>query len=140
MIRWFRIQETGDLKFLLKKQDVEKVENAKSKQFLKAWKKLNTEFMDTFIVDVPFLEKAERMRKAMITKAEGYAEGDPYKKTIGTAELMEFDEEPKQTEPPKTWKLKALVEKYMGFRINENEISTKEFYSYVYLLKNGGRN
>ena len=36
-------------------------------------------------------------------------------------------------------KSKVLIEKYLGFRLNEKEVSTKEYYEYLEALKENGR-
>lgn len=139
---WRMISEKNDISFLLRKK---KNINEKEKEFLKnEFEKIYDSFIDTFGISDSYRKHLYLTRDITVLKARLVLEEDLSLLTeieIAELELRELSSSGENSKSTFN-EVKAYVEKYMGFRINQYETSVSDYYSYISLMKkdNGRHN
>ena len=126
---WFKLHETGDLIYIVKRGWCSGAARAES------WDKCYRSFFDTFGVSDDFREYLELQRDIAILKADKVVDGDASLQTkidikeMLLAQMLETKTKKKLNE------VKVFVEKWMGFRLDERVVTVKEYYTYLYALE-----
>lgn len=126
-----RINKSGDLQLLVcgkKKYSTQQLE--------KCWEIIYDEFIQEFGISQQFITYLTKMRIAIGYYIKAYIEGDKPAINLARANVVEAEAIYKETNTTSNNNIYAIVSKYMGFRINPNEISTREFYNYLRLATN----
>lgn len=127
---WFKVNSTGDLRFCLIKHK-SKYDNLKAKQSFDA---LYTEYIDTFGIGESYKKVLELKAHIIDLKIDRQIMDDPFiDNWINIAEI-DLAELNAQTNKTNTNEVKVHLEKYLGFRLNEKEVSVKEYYTYLNVM------
>lgn len=132
---WFKINQTNDLTYLLKEKH--EVNKRQLPVLERAFDKIYREYIDTFGVPEQLREILILKRDIRVLEIDIVLTGDFSLQTfidIKRRELEQLLQKPKE-EKVSINDVKAYVEKYMGFRINERECTVKDYYTYVEVLK-----
>lgn len=136
IFNWRKINETNDLRFLLVKW--KNILKKDKKRMANVFYKMRDEFIDAFpnedLVKVYELKfKIEVLRITMALDGNRFhnnfirmhqAEIDDINKKYSYSDRQTFAE------------IKVYVEKFMGFRLNEKEVTVTEYYNYLKALNN----
>lgn len=140
---WFKINETNDLRWVLKDFNAQIGINAKA--LLNAWNKIFDEFIEVFGIPDKLREIMEMKRDIMILESQVALKGDRTRLPFIEIKRDALEKLLKSEKKGVINQAKIYVEKFMGFRLNEKETSVKEFYGYVNALnehtkRNGRQN
>lgn len=99
---------------------------------------LYNEFLDTFGINESLKQVIELQNEITILKIDKVLTENNSLQTFIELKQIELDELINvKAEKTKTYKVE--IEKFLGFRINEKEVSVKEYYEYLEALKENGR-
>lgn len=134
MYNWRKINKTNDINFLCYEGKA------------KTWKQIKTlnevlqniknQFIDTFGISEAYRTELEIKRDILVIEASIATTGDRSQenfKRIKQKELERLYSELEETD--NAIGDKAIVEKFMGFKINDKECTVAEYYGYIELLK-----
>lgn len=129
---WFKCIELKDYSYCLVKRiecNTEQLNKCKE-----AFGAMYAQYLDTFGISDSLNNILSIQNQITILKIDKVLTGDKFLQTF--IELKEIElQELLQTKQTKTVSDKVAIEKYLGFRINEKEISVKEYYEYINALK-----
>lgn len=130
---WLRINESNDLSFLLlTKREV----NTKEHEYLNTiFESIYEQFITAFGVNETMKRAMELRRDIGVLKLEMAISGDLSRQTFIDIKEDELGKLLLETEKQSNITMKAYVDKFMGFHIDEKKVSVKEYYSYIELLK-----
>lgn len=134
---WFLIHKTNDLTWLLKKKSNINLKQVKTLEVL--WEKIYFEFLDTFGIPDTMRHILEIKRDIMVLKIRMLAENDRSLETFIEIKELELNQLNENNQKDTTGKVKGYVEKFMGFRLNEKEITVKDFYGYIEIIKESAK-
>ena len=126
---WFKIVDKSDYSFMLvdPKKDLTQEELA---DCYTQFEKLYSEFIDEFGLSETFIEVLDLKRIIMLHKIDMAITGNMTKKVhIKIAEL-DLEKLMKQQNKTET-NLTIVIEKHMGFQLDEKKVSVKKFYQYL---------
>jgi DNA primase large subunit len=129
---WFKIHETNDLKWLLITPT--KVGLRRRKALQEAFSKLYDEFIDTFGVSDDLKKITELRRDIRVLEIDMYLENDPSRETFIDIKKAEIQSIIESNAKAKVSDVKAYVEKYMGFHLDERVTTVKDYYSYIKIM------
>lgn len=136
---WRMINETNNLEFLLKKK--KKLSEREILILEDVFATLYDSFLDTFGISDTYRRMLELKRDIAVLQARMVIENDRSLRTdirIADYELKELNK--KGSESKQTFiEVKAYIEKFMGFRINQYETSVTEYYSYLDIMKKNNK-
>lgn len=93
-----------------------------------------SQYLDTFGISDSLNEIISLQNQILVLKIDKALTGDRFFETL--IELKEIELKDRlNIKQTKTVSDKVAIEKYLGFRINEKEISVKEYYEYINALK-----
>ena len=129
---WFKCIDTKDYSWCM----VERKECAKKElqECELAFSDMYAQYLDTFGVSDELQAILRLQSQITVHKIDYVLTGDATNevfidiKEIELAKLMEVKE-------VKGNSAKVAIEKYLGFRLNEKEVSVKEYYEYINVLK-----
>ena len=131
---WFKIQSTNDLQWLRVDTRV-----ALSKKELKAlpliWELIFDEFIDTFGISDEFRQILELQREIMMLKNEDLQKGTQSNVTLWQIKQLHLDSKTISQAEDKTNKVKMHMERFLGRWIDEKVLPVKDYYTYLYSLK-----
>ncbi len=142
IFNFWKIRETGDLTYLFQDYENEEVEKLKKRKVWKAilsdlWRKMDAEFIENFAMTDDFFNRLLIEKKIinlqldyMITKNSVIRA-----RLKGEQQKLELNYQSGDFKPVKLHEFIAGIEKYIGFQIQEREISTNKVYSYVDQMK-----
>jgi hypothetical protein len=135
IFNWNKVNETNDLRWLLKKQSEKKLYNRQKNVLEAAWNGIFKEFVDAFGIPEQMLKVLEIKRDIAVLNADIILTGDMVLQTF--IEIKQHELKELLTSDVKTGagEVKVYVEKYMGFKLNERETTVREFYHYLELIK-----
>lgn len=133
--RWRKINETNDLSYLIVKPNV--TPPLKEQRLLPAlWDKIYCEFLDTFGINDDFKNILEIQRDILVLKMQMAIDGDRFHLNFIKMKEQEIKDLQGEGGTSNNFnETKARISKFMGFAINENETTVKDFYTYVELFK-----
>lgn len=132
---WFRFAETGDLKFMIAKNQG-KYNEADAQ---KAYKKVYSDYIDVFGISESFERVLELKKHLMQLRIDKAITGDNFINNYIRMAEIDLEQITKNTGKTNTNETKVHLEKYLGFRLNEKEISVKEYYTYLKVMSNDNR-
>ena len=130
---WFKINETNNLEWLLKKKV--KVTDYHKQVMVATWDKIIDEFVDTFGIPDKMKEILELKRDIFVLECEMFLSKDPLIKNFIKIKQFELRKLMETEKKKSTVSAKVYVEKFLGFRLNEKECTVKEFYEYIEAMK-----
>lgn len=130
---WFKIQNTNNLGWLNK--GIDSPEKEISEELIKVWDGIFSEFIDTFGIPEKLKEILELKRDIQCLQWEMLITDDGSLETFIDIKQYELEQKTKvEGKSSKINEAKVYLEKFMGFRINEREITVKEYYEYMQVL------
>lgn len=130
---WFKIQRTNDLSHLLK--TFQAVNESQRNELELAFDCIWKEYIDTFGVSESMRQVLELRRDIMVDKCDMFIKNDRSKLTFIRIKEAELQKIISQQQVEKYDTTRAYIEKYMGFRIDDERTTTKEYYSYLKLME-----
>lgn len=130
---WFKIQETNDLKYMLVK--TRKVSTKEIEELEKGLKKLSSEYIDTFGISDEYRQILELSRDIEVLKIDFILTQDRSLLTMIEIKKDQLKAISKSNNKSDLNKLKMHVNKFMGYSVDMNKTSVKEFYTYLEGLK-----
>ena len=130
---WFKINETDDITYLL--HEKRKV-NSKEQDYLqRIFQKIYAKFIDTFGMNDMLRRVLELRRDIAVLQLEKSINNDSSRQTFIDIKEAELKGIILEAEKETNTNIKAYLDKFMGFHIDERKISVKDYYSYISLLK-----
>ena len=129
---WFKVNSTGDLRFVLTKHRT-KYDTIKAKQ---AFDSMYSEYIDVFGIGETYERVLDLKCRIMELKLDKEITGDMFIQNFINMAQMDLNDLNNQTNKTNTNEVKVHLEKYLGFRLNEKEISVKEYYTYLNVMAN----
>lgn len=130
---WFKCIDLKDYSYCA----IDKV-NVDLEKCKEAFSNLYNEFLDTFGINESLKQVIELQNEITILKIDKVLTENNSLQTFIELKQIELDELINvKAEKTKTYKVE--IEKFLGFRINEKEVSVKEYYEYLEALKENGR-
>ena len=102
-------------------------------RLVRVWESILVDFVNEFDIADSYRRYLELMKKACILYKKAYCDGDKINWTLAKVKEAEAEEIMQSIPEPDFNKLLAQVSKFMGYRINPNEVTVKEFYGYLKL-------
>jgi hypothetical protein len=130
---WYKINEFDDLSFLL----VEKREiSIYEENYLRMiFESIYSEFVRTFGINDLLKRSMELRRDIIVLELEKAINNDLSRQTFIDIKYAELKDILMQSESEKKVNIKSLVDKFMGFYVDEKKISVKDYYGYIDLIK-----
>lgn len=130
---WFKCIDLKDYSYCA----IDKI-NVDLEKCKEAFSNLYNEFLDTFGINESLKQVIELQNEITILKIDKVLTENNSLQTFIELKQIELDELINvKAEKTKTYKVE--IEKFLGFRINEKEVSVKEYYEYLEALKENGR-
>ena len=131
MYNWLEITK-GNMGFLfLKYQKPRKID---AKRLTEAWTKIYDQYIEKVGLTEDYIDLLEAMRKCTIAICRNALTPSSLNATR-EAEARDILDKMTSGEAGKFSEFVALVEKYMGFRLDLKDVSVESFYSYVGIMK-----
>lgn len=127
---WYEIHKTGNLLLLIKKKRL-------FGNLAKVWDRLNDKYIKEIGLNDRYLAYLEKLRQQTINIADSVLDNDTmatFKREVMEAELEDF----LKTEGPGIDN-HAILEKFMGFRIDTKQVSILEYEGMMKLLIKHGK-
>lgn len=124
---WFKINETNDLRWML----IDRGRKWHSGAAKQAWEKVYSEYFEHFGINETYVKILNLRKEIALMKTDMALTKDGFLQNY--IDMMEIDLKKLIDKPvmSKVNNTKVILEKYMGFRINERETSVKEYYTYL---------
>lgn len=123
-----QINKSGDFSLLL----INKKKKMSHAELEKVWENIYNEFISEFGISQHFMSYLSQMKMAINYYIKAYIKGDRAMINLAKARIADAEAIYKETSGSSN-NIYAIVSKFMGFRINPQEISTREFYQYLKL-------
>lgn len=130
---WNKIQRLNDLSYLLK--NFHAINEDQRRELEAAFDVIWKEYVDTFGVSDSMRHIFELRRDIMVDKCDMFIYNDRSKLTFIRIKEAELEKIISRQQVEKYDTTRAYVEKYMGFRIDDEKITVKEYYSYLKLME-----
>lgn len=131
MYNWLEITK-GDFGWLF--VEYRKPTKRETKWLTEVWTKIYDQYIEKVGLTDDYLDLLEAMRKCTLAICRNALKPSSLNATR-EAEARQSLEKMTSGETGKFSDFVAMVEKYMGFRLNLKEISVESFYSYVSIMK-----
>lgn len=126
---WFKCVELKDYSYCAKDRLKADLEACQIK-----FSELYAEYIDTFGISQQLSDIISLQNEILVLKIDMVLSDDKAIKTF--IELKELELADKlNVKQSKTNTAKVAIEKYLGFRINEKEVTVKEYYDYLQAIK-----
>jgi hypothetical protein len=127
---WFKIAETNDMKFMLKKNK-SKFDRSKA---LKKYEELQRQYFEEFGFGESY-EKTLMTRANIVSlKIEKLITGNDFLINFIKQAEIDLNDSFRNAEKINILETKIHIEKYIGFRLNDRDVSVKEFYTYLNVM------
>jgi hypothetical protein len=132
---WFKIHATNDLVYMFQ-TPVKGYDKQTKLHLLMQFNLIRDEYLDTFGISHEYRVLLSLKRDLQVYKIQYHLTKNTQFKTLialceGKIQMLEEN----NTQPESPALTKAYVEKFMGFRLNEREVTVKEFYSYIQIMQ-----
>ncbi len=134
--RWFSVQKTGDVSFILTEQ--REIEPAEEVELWSIWENIFNEYMERFGLSEEYKEDLQNKIDLANLKADFIISGDRYFKTM--IRVQEEIIRANQDDSGKEFELEILLakmSKFYGFKLTSRELTVAEYYSYLENIKDG---
>jgi len=130
---WFKIQDTDDITWMLKKKYSV---NAKQLAVLaKAFADCQAQYIDTFGLSDNYRKILTLKWEIAVLRSELVMQGKRTNQVYIDLKTLDLKVILTESKASETGSVKVMIEKHMGFKLNENEVTVKEFYEYLNDLK-----
>ena len=126
---WFKVN-SGKLEFVYEK----KPKKIDEKEAEKAFESLFAEYIDIFGISESYYKVLELKKEICKLNIEMALTGDLFLKNFIRMAQIELNDLNKNTDKTNLHEVKVYLEKYLGFRLNEKEVSVKEYYTYLNVM------
>lgn len=123
---WFKIQETNDLRHILKKYG--EVSKKELFELEKAITSLTDQYIDTFGISYEFRQQLELKRDIRVMEIDFFLTQDKFKLTFINHKKAQLKVLVTRINKAETGNVKVYVSKYMGFQVDYKKMSVREFY------------
>lgn len=131
---WFAIFKSGNYMLLLKESATKTTKNFI--KLSKVWEDLFNEYINEFGLSESYMDDLESSVNLAILKADLIITGQRYLKTMIKIEEQRIKMESLELkEPEGLEKILAKMSKYYGFKLSSRDLTTKEYYSYLFSIK-----
>lgn len=132
VFNWFKCLDSKEYKHCL--VNINDYKESINDSCIEAFSNLYAEYIDTFGISQTLTDIIETQNEILLMKIEKAINEDKTLDTFITLKELELKDKlnVKQT---KTNTAKVAIEKYLGFRINEKEVTVKEYYDYLEAIK-----
>tara|TARA_S200002703_G_scaffold76187_1_gene65817 strand:+ start:432 stop:878 length:447 start_codon:yes stop_codon:yes gene_type:complete len=128
---YFKVIEKGDLKYLIETDSKSTPEETKLNQLIKAWDNIQTELIELNMKDPKYMadlqgQKRHYLRKIKATLSQKTVDQihyERYKPQYENEDKFDYD------------KSLAILEKHLGFSINDKQMTVKRYYTHLQLMK-----
>lgn len=132
---WFKIHSTNNIKFVCK-SDPGDLSVKQVKELEAAFENINGEFIDTFGISEDFRKILDLRREITWLKVDMMETGDKSLQNFIDMRESDLREVINGTRGDDYMEVKAHVEKFMGFKMNDKEVTVREYYTYIKVIKN----
>jgi anion-transporting ArsA/GET3 family ATPase len=129
---WFKCIEDKRYQFCMK--NVKHFKNSMLNKARTAFSKIYAEYVDTFGVSEALQEIIYLENEIMCLRIDLAITQDRFLETLIEIKQIELSEKLKE-KPAKTNFAKVAIEKYLGFRLNDREVTVREYYEYLNVIK-----
>ena len=127
---WFKISETNDLSFMVK----DKKGKFDKSTALKKYEQLYDQYINEFGFGESF-EKNLLLRSNIVSlKIEKAVTGNNFLNNFIRQAEIDLKDSMTMANRVSITETKVHVEKYVGFRLNEREVSVRDFYTYLKVM------
>jgi len=133
---WFKCIENKEYKYVL--VDPKTYIQGAEKEYTDAFKVVYNEYVDTLGVSEQLQDIIAIQNEIWVLKIDKALTGDNFFNTLIELKELELVDKLK-VKQSKTNTAKIAIEKYLGFRVNEREVTVKEYYDYLEAIKEHGR-
>lgn len=127
---WFKISETNDLSFMVK----DKKGKFDRSTALKKYEQLYDQYINEFGFGESF-EKNLMLRSNIVSlKIEKAVTGNNFLNNFIRQAEIDLKDSMTMANRVSITETKVHVEKYVGFRLNEREVSVRDFYTYLKVM------
>ncbi len=132
VFNWFKCIDSKEYKYCL--ININDYKESINDKCIETFSNLYTEYIDTFGISQTLTDIIETQNEILLMKIEKAINEDKTLDTFITLKELELKDKlnVKQT---KTNTAKVAIEKYLGLRINEKEVTVKEYYDYLEAIK-----
>lgn len=128
---YFKVIEKNDLNYLVREDSKSTPQETKTKEILKAWDNIQTELIELNMKDPKYLEELKGQRRHYLRKIRATVGQSPadqihyerYKPQYESEDKFDYD------------KSLAILEKNLGFSINDKQMTVKRYYTHLQLMK-----
>lgn len=134
--KWFAVQKTGDVSFILKEQ--EEIDTAQQVELWSVWETMFNEYMERFGLSEEYKEDLQNKIDLANLKADFIISGDRYFRTM--IKVQEEIIKANEDDSGKEFELEILLakmSKFYGFKLTSRELTVAEYYSYLENIKDG---
>lgn len=130
LYNWRKINETNDLRWMFASG-----KGQVNRRIAEAWQTIYDEYIDEFGINDKYLQILELKREIVKLTAELALTGDRSIETFIDIAKWELTELLKNEDKGQSFgTVKAYVEKYMGFHLDERIVSVRDYYNYLKLM------
>jgi len=131
---WNMVNEKGDYTYIKKNRINGQVTKEEHANLKKQWEKLFSDYIDRFKFSKNFLTILEKKKDIMQWQKQYAMTNDKSVFTFITFAERELKELENENKGSDFFETKAIVEKFIGFRIDVKSTSVNEFYTYIKML------
>ena len=124
---WFKLNETNDLSYVL----VDRSKKFKQDEAEKSLAALQKEYIDVFGINESFKQVLETKAYISSLIIDKEVSGDQFIQNFINIAIQDLEAIAKESEKVDVKEIKVHTEKYLGFRLNDKEITVREYYTYV---------
>lgn len=127
---WERIHKTEDITNLI--IDKQEITDEQKEKLNEVWKKIYNEYIEVFGFSEQFKNVYEQKTKIARLKVKKIISGDLSIENFIRIEQIKLNNMEKRIEiAPDIYDTKIIIEKKLGIRIPLNEVTVREFFSYM---------
>lgn len=128
---YFKVIEKNDFDYLIREDTKSTPQATKTKKLLKAWDMIQTELIELNMKDPKYMEELKGQRRHFLRKIRA---------TVGNsaADQIHYERFKPQYESEEQFdydKSLAILEKHLGFSINDKQMTVKRYYTHLQLMK-----
>lgn len=132
VFNWFKCIEDKKYQFCMR--NPKHFKDAMLSKATAAFSKVYAEYVDTFGVSDELQDIIAKENEILCLKIDKAITGDLFLETLIEIKEIELYELLKE-KPGKANFAKVAIEKYLGFRLNDREVTVREYYDYLNVIK-----
>lgn len=127
LFNWVKINEKNDLSYMI----IGSCKKINNKKLREGFEIIKDEFINTFGVSEVYKKILEAQIEIAKLEIDLALTGDNFLQNFIDMRLIDIKQLNEGATKGSHFETKMKLEKYLGFRLNEKEISVKEYYSYL---------